>query len=121
MIVSSTRAVLWSWLIPHSEGQTPDLFAGISATGHALRYGRPYDQRLPLVPSHQGEYAATGGATGQSMASIARATGIPRTTLRRRLSGEGQPILVDAVVAIANHLPTPITPIWNFFPPRSAR
>ena len=53
--------------------------------------------------------------SGQSMASIARATGIPRTTLRRRLSGEGQPILVYAVAAIANHLLTPITPVWIFF------
>ena len=49
------------------------------------------------------------------MASIAGATGIPRTTLRRRLSGEGQPILVDEVAAIANYLLTPITPIWNSF------
>jgi len=50
MIVSSTRAVLWSWLIPHSEGQTPDSLQRSPRPDTLCGRGRPYDQRLPLVP-----------------------------------------------------------------------
>jgi len=63
---------------------------------------------IPRVNEVAGNVSRAIASAGENSKSIARATGIPRTTLLRRLAGDAPGFTVAELDAISSHLNVPL-------------